>query len=491
MNLNIKKEFDRILLVRLVSKDIIDSVNHPYGYRFPFMLKYIEALLKKESRYRVEFIDTLIRPMSLGRLLEFSQDWLPRVIVIFSTTRESELTLKYATSIKKNNRETIIICIGQDATARPEKYIFDNSPIDIVLLGEAEIEVLNLIRNLKDGFDLGKLKKFYLCAAPFIVSKLDELPFPDTTLEELKKYFHIYPLNIKKRLVWGHILSSKGCPYSCIFCSQIIRESFGKEVRSRSACNVVDEIEYLIKRGANIVIFDDDNFTTSENHVINICNEIQKRKLKIIWTAHARIDNVTFDLLKTMRNAGCVLLRFGIESASNRILKILKKTDCNNWIQQSKEIFNFCKKLGINTVALFLIGNPTETKEEIKDSIKLARELEPDIIQVSLFTLYPGSEAFRQFEGDSNVLNTNKIYHYLVPEPALNLSALSSLELQEMHKVFYKDFLFNPKFLIEHFARYGLFYLYNLHILYRLLQITKYLIHFNSRKRYNLSDYLS
>lgn len=475
MNTKCKSRYTRVLLVRVVSS-VIDRVGFPRGYRPPFPLKYMEALLK-EANYPVKLIDCLINPCPIDRLVETSLDWKPQLVVILSTTIDFECLLKYAQLLKDKGEGLLIVVVGQDVTARPKEYIFSKSPIDIALLGEPEMELLTLLRNLNKGEDIDRIKTDYLkhleTSEPQTVLNLDELPFSNYSPIELRKYSFPYPLRVKRRVRWGHILSSRGCPYQCIFCSQTIRESYGEEMRLRSPHNVVDELEYLIKIGANVISFDDDNFTTSTKHVLSICNEIRRRRLKINWIAHARVDNLDFDLLKAMKNAGCILLRFGIESGSKRVLRILKKTESEDWINQSKKVFHITKKLGIGTAALFIVGSPTETKEEIGESIKLAKELDPDLLQVSYFTPYPGSSAYREFQPSiDNKMRVPSMYHYASSE--FNPSSLGPKELRDLYKAFYKEFLLRPGFAIRHLLRYKFFYLFNSRILYRLLKITTY-----------------
>lgn len=460
--------YTRILLVR-VSSPVIKDIGFPRAYRPHFTLKYMEALLKEEN-YLVGFIDSLISPHATDGLAESSLKFDPQVIIAAVTTVDSEYFLEYARLLKEKNNNLVIIAIGQDATWRPEKYRYLGSPVDMVLPGEPEAELLKILKALNKG---GYPKNRQI-ETPLLVEDLDALPFPKYSRGELRKYSFLYPLRMKKALRWGHILSSRGCPYKCIFCSQVIRESYGEKVRLRTPGNVVDEIEQLINSGANIIAFDDDNFTTSKAHVSSICDEILSRGIRIKWIAHARVDNLNFELLEKMKNAGCTLLRFGIESGSERILKILNKTDdADNWVRKSKEVFKIAKKLGIDTVALFIIGNPSESREEIGESIALAKDLDPDILQVSFFTPYPGSEAFDKFGSFVKTMEKNlSMYHYF--SCGNYTSNLNQKELSLMHRNFYKDFIFRPDFLIRHFLKYKFFYLYNSDILCRISGIMKY-----------------
>ena len=224
-----------------------------------------------------------------------------------------------------------------------------------------------------------------------------------------------------------------------------------------------------MRMGVNIISFDDDYFTMSSKHVEGICWEIKKRKLNIKWIAHARVDNISASLLQTMKEAGCILLRFGIESGSKRIIKIFEKTDASmDWIEKSKDAFRISKDVGIPTVALFIIGSPTESAEEVKESIKLAKDLAPDLIQVHYFTPYPGSASYKQFKSKLDKDNLLEMHHYKLP--IVNLSNIEWKVLERLQLTFYREFLLRPEFFFQHLIKYIRFYFYNRYIFFRLLK---------------------
>lgn len=474
MVIKIKKNIKKILLVRPVA-ELIHTVGHPRDIRIPFLLKYMESLLIREGSYNTYLIDCMANHMDFEKLINLSIEYLPDIVILSSTTLEYSLTLRYAYLLKKS-LDAIFILVGQDATASPERYIYSESPIDIVLRGESELSFMKLLQAINYNEDVSQIEG--LCMRNYshpylaIVRNLDDLPFPVFSREELRRYVFYYPLPVAKKIIWGHMLTSRGCPYNCIFCSQLIRESYGNEVRLRSHSNIVDEMLYLKEQGANVIAFDDDNFTTSKTHIIGICEEIIRRNLKIMWSAHARIDNCDKDLLKIMKEAGCVLLRFGIESGSEKIIRILEKTkDTINWIERARDVFKIARKINLSTAALFLIGNPLENKKDIERSISLAKELNPDLLQVCFFTTYPGSPAYEKFKIKISSEDIKEMYHYRPPK--LNFSNISTNELQNLYKKFYRKVLFKPKYIVNHIARYGLFYLYNKDIFSKLFTLRK------------------
>lgn len=463
-------------MTRLVSK-VIAEAGHIRDVRIPFTLKYIQALLCNKEKYSVKFLDNMLSGAPFDKVLDDSVRFCPDIAVILATTLEQELVIKYASEIKKT-KDCFVLVIGQDASFSVDKYIYKGSTIDAVIRGECELSFMEFLDNFEKGTEYNFVVGFndisHLSETIALVENPDVLPFPIYNKEEIFGYKLFYPLALAKRIVWGHILSSRGCPYDCLFCSQTIRESYSKKIVFRSVDNIVDEIEYLKAHGVNVIVFADDNFTTSRGHVISVCREIIRRKLRIHWTAHARIDNCDKELLKIMKKSGCILLRFGIESGSEKVISTLKKTNISDWIGKSKEVFKYLSELRIPALAMFLIGNPGETEEDIRKSVKLTEELDPDFLQICFFTPYPGSAAYVQFKDKLDLLDTKVLYHY--NNPPISFSEVKTAELAKIYVQFYTRFYLKPAYLLKHFLKYGLFYLFNFDVFNKLFLMYKKVI---------------
>ena len=468
-----KRIIHKVLLLRPVS-GLVHGFGHPRDIRIPFPLKYIEALLRKKRELVPYFIDCMANYMDFDMLLKTILKFSPDVILVYPTTQEYSMTLELSRKIKKSI-DLIIVAAGQDATACPERYVIGDSPIDLVLRGECELSFMELLKRLENAQDLSGVEGIYsrdfIQTDPAIVKDPDCLPFPEYKTSDLKAYTYYYPLPFGRPVIWGHVLSSRGCPYDCIFCSQTIRESYGKEVRCRNPVAVVDEIEYLQKNGANVIAFADDNFTTSRSHVLGLCEEIKKRGISIAWSAHARVDNCDEDLLSAMKDSGCIFLRFGIESGSERIIKLLRKTGIENWAQKAESVFKAARRAHISTAALFLIGNPSENREEVLESLSLAKTLDPDLVQVCFFTPYPGSPAYEQLKDSIDLSDILNMYHY--QPPFLNFSQIPNNEMRQLYKLFYRDFLLRGSYVLRHLRTYANFYLNNRQVFFTLFNMRK------------------
>ena len=459
-----RKQVESVLLLRL-RLAMLEGSFHPINFRPPYSLKYVESLLLQSRAASVRLIDQRITNLNFFDILGVFREIRYDLVVIDVSTLNSKESLKFCELIRggKQNCKTVLIGIGQEISANAQTYstlgIFD-----ILIAGEAEVEIFSIIERLNEGISIDEIKEYYKHHDRFgkelTVADLDELPYPVYSREDFKGYSYVYPLKLSKRIVWGNVLSSRGCPNACIFCSQITRESYGKKLRLRSAVSVVDEIEYQHALGANMIAFTDDNFTTSVLHVESICREIKSRNLNIKWAAHARVDEVDRSLIRLMKDAGCILLRFGIESGSKRVVEFLGKTrNPDSWFLQSKEAVAQAKSLGISVACLFIIGSPTETSEDIRESVAFAKELSPDVIQVAYFTPFPGSQFYTRIKGGVDEQTISWMYHY--NKPLINFSAMEDSELNNAQALFYKSFLLRPSFIFSHFRDHFLFYVFN------------------------------
>ena len=196
-------------------------------------------------------------------------------------------------------------------------------------------------------------------------------------------FFRFIPPHTKT----ASIFTSRGCPYSCTFCHNTWRDA---PWRFNSPERVVLEIEQLIKTyGAGALFFIEDNFFVSKSRVQKICGLLREKKINIIWAANARVDNIDLETLQIARDAGCREVIFGFESGSQRILDILNK---KTTVEQNKRAIELCNEAGIIPAGSVMIGNPTETIEDIRATQQFLREVDTKSIGVSITTPFPGTE---------------------------------------------------------------------------------------------------
>ena len=468
----------KVLLLR-VSSPVDKDVDHPQFFDPPYPLKHLQAGLAKYRDPDVHILDCWIRTMDVDQMLKHADQVGPDLVVVSASSFDLEVANRYVTELKRRAKAPLVVGIGQGyylmrdfCEGRLEEY-------DAILLGEPEQEFFRLfdwIRKAGSGDDEWREKywQYYDRGKRFMVQDPDKLPFPFYTPEELHAYRSIHPVQVSQRVTWGFLTATRGCPHGCMFCSEVMRVSIGRRLRSRSPANVTDEMEHLARQGANICSFQDDSFSANRHFVGALCEELISRKSQMPWMARARVDELDYDLLALMKRAGCMMLGIGVESGSQRIIDGMRKCrKTRPWRGMCRQVFRWTRALGIGTNAYYVIGNPTETREEIEQTIRFAMELDADSIQVHFYTVYPGSAAWEKYKHQVGDYQPGQMFHY--SSPSFTLAAVSPGELEALRSQFYRRYLFRLGFALKHLRRHGTFYLHNPDILWRLLGIRKVL----------------
>ncbi|MDD5675573.1 MAG: radical SAM protein [Chitinivibrionales bacterium] len=287
-----------------------------------------------------------------------------------------------------------IVCIGgPHATVMPRQTL-EVTGADYAIVGEGEQSLTELVLALGRGENgsaiagvLGKGQST-LTARPFFKS-LDELPFPAWDQINPRTYPKAPHGGVVRKFPVAPVISTRGCPFSCSFCAS--PRIWRNTIRFRSAPNVVDEIEMLVRDfSVREIHFEDDNFTLKEEHAVLICEEILRRKLNICWALPngIRVDAVAPPLLRLMRRAGCYSVAFGIESGSQKILdNIGKKTD----LARMRAAITMAARAGLITQAFIIFGLPGETAETIKETMDFVMAAPLHKAQFLLLDVLPGS----------------------------------------------------------------------------------------------------
>lgn len=341
------------------------GTKRPDNNSAPVGLCYIQAYLDSKG-IKSKIFD--LEGSLVEKFMEEFMQYKPEIVGITCFTDNRTFVFSLVKKLKEINSKTIIVLGGHHADAMADQ-ILKNFPVDYIVKGEGEIAFYDIVKN--------KPKEKIIVGKP--VSNLDELPFP--SYRDLN--MHQYKWEGKPSY---DLVTSRGCPFSCTYCSS--SEFWGHKWRFRSPKNVVDEIESVVKKGITHFRIVDDNFTMDKNRAIEICKEILKRKLKIEFWIQSRVSSVDYELALWLKNAGCYLIAFGIESGSNEILKNINKMYS---LKQIYSACNACKGAGIKINAYFMVGNKGETWKTINESAKVIRNIRPDTIGVSIMQIYPGT----------------------------------------------------------------------------------------------------
>jgi len=422
---------------------LLNPPNKGYYYKLgafypPLGIAYISSMLKKAG-HETKIIDMNIQKFDYRKKNYDDYD----LVGISVDTVRSNIAYKIAKHIKTKN---VKVVLGGPHASAEANEILKNQIADYVVIGEGEKSFLDLVESLENGelypeipgIAYMKRDELKVFQSKFI-NDLDSIPFPDRESLPLK----LYRTKFDGKTATS-IITSRGCPFDCEFCSA--SQFMGIKWRKRSVDNVMEEIKMLAKKlGYRSLIFFDDNFTMDPKRVIKISEEILKNDLRISWWAFSRADEVIGheDMIEAMSKAGCKMLFVGFESASDDVLKEYgKKLTSSIALSVSKIL----KKYKIDLFASFIFGALGDTVESINKTVKLAKKLGASIVQFSILTPYPGTRLFNKLKNNLITKNyelfdaTNLVFKH----PNFSPENLKKIFI----KAYYKVYL-NPKLLFK------------------------------------------
>lgn len=356
-------------------------------------LAYLAAVMKK-SGYSVDIIDCIAEKINWNQFKDILKREEPRYVVVNVITSIITNDL-YATYLAKTIGAKTI-AIGPHLTYLPKETLEKYPSLDFGIIGEAEITIKELIDCCEKRADLQKVKGVvFRCHEEITVTperefinNLDDLPFPLHELLPIKKYSLPF---IGK--AYTFVLSSRGCPYYCTFCRQPIM--WQRQVRSRSAKNIFEELKYTKSLGINNFMFHSDTFTIDRDIVIKLCQLMIDAKLELRWCCNSRVDTIDEEMLGWMKKAGCWMIMLGIETASDEILQNVKKGGKATAGVAEKAV-RMIKKAGIKVWGYFIVGLPGESRQTIKETIKFSKRLPLDLVNFAVGAPYPGTEFYQR-----------------------------------------------------------------------------------------------
>ena len=352
----------RILLINLPKEGETKDFTTPeylltdFSYYPPLGLLAIAAGVDK-SKHELKVLDTAVKGMTIKDTVKYILQYNPDILGISIPTRRL-YACKAITKAIKHFKPNLKIIVGGPHLNRFPKETMEWGTVDFALTGFCENTFSQFIETIENNGDLEKVPDLYYKKNKEIISSpvgekpiiLDDFPFPDRSLIDLDDYKTAID---KDKMTTMY--SSRGCPFRCIYCD--VQE---KSFHYRSAKKIVDEFEEILKLGIKEVYIFDDTFGVLRARIIEMCEEILKRGIKIKWSARARVYPFDDELAKLMKKAGCLRLHVGVESLDPEILKFMKK---GITLPQIKNFFELCKKYKIETLAYFITGFPNEPKE--------------------------------------------------------------------------------------------------------------------------------
>jgi len=419
----------------------------------PLGLAYLTSALKNAG-HEVLVVDVRAEKPDDRLIIERIRAFSPRIFGVTSNTCQIREAAALINLVKQNFPHITTVLGGPHVSALPERTMTEQPAIDIGVVGEGEVTITELCSALGSGSPLTKIPglvfreqgNIVVTQPRCLVEDIDALAFPDR---------NAFPIDIYNRHVIEYkakpitsIITTRGCPYQCVFCSKSV---FGSKERLRSAANVIAEMRVLIdEQGYRELHIIDDNFTYDLERARDICNEIIARRWKVHFSLPngIRVNNFDDELAALLRKAGFYSLWFGVESGDPEVLKLIKK---GIHLDQVRKAVAIAKKHGFFTGMYFVIGLPGSSPKSEKMSLDLAQELEPDVVGVGIFTPYPGSELY-----DSGSASNWDHYRHDFAEHRFTGAQFDEKYILEQFDLLSQGFYFRPAYYVNLIRRHGM-----------------------------------
>lgn len=421
------------------------------GMQMPPLNELYATTHARQPGLTVEFLDAQIQPERYRRLLESNLDDL-LAVVIMSSTQSFRRDVATLGEFKASNPGIKGILFGSHPTFMAS-FCLREPEVDFVIQKEAEETLRQLLGALLRGEPLAAIPGLGYRETDGGIRvnphraflDMDALPIPDRSLlPPGVDYFN----PAVKRLPYTTMITSRGCPGQCTFCTAPF--FYGNKARVRSADNVLNELREVIRLGYKEVFFRDETFTAYKARNRKICEGMIREKMDLTWIANGRVDMIDRETMVLMKEAGCHMLKFGVETGSDAILRnYAKGTTCD----QARQVFRMAHETGLDTHAHVMFGGPGESAATIDETIRFTKELDPTTVSFGIITPYPGTPLFERVAAvhpeikdgsDSNMENLHVSGFY-----SEALCGLDSAYLSRRVVGAYRAFYLRPSYLFK------------------------------------------
>jgi len=365
-----------------------DYVDSNRGHTPPMGLLYVQAACER-SRHESIFLDADLEGWDHEEAARQALSHNPDLVGLQAMTFTLPDAYLVAKAIKRVNPKVKVLIGGPHPTIYPTETVALDA-VDFAFAGEGEIGMIQFLdafhdsewRSAVPGIACKRNGRVYFTPSAGYIKEMDIIPFP----ARRSSPYHRYSSVLAERNPITIMITSRGCPFNCIFCNRM-----GRKYRYHSPNYILAEIDEIISLGIREIFVHDDTFTLRRNRVEAICRGLIERGHDIAWEARTRIDCVDEELLALMRRAGCHRLSFGVESGSEHVLEKMRK---GIDLERVEKVFSWCRREGIITLADFMIGNLGETIEDIDKTLDLMKKINPDYVQFSICSPYPGTPLY-------------------------------------------------------------------------------------------------
>ncbi|NQT88876.1 cobalamin B12-binding domain-containing protein [bacterium] len=425
-------------------------VDEERGFNPPLGLLLLAAVLEQRSDHDVAIIDAQAEGLSYEALEARVAAEAPDLVGVTAMTFTLVDVIHSVAAARTAAPDCKVVLGGPHVHLYPRETL-ELPGVDFAIMGEGEHSLLALCDRLGQpdlwhevpGMAWFRDGEFMQNPLGDLIEDLDALPFPARHLTDVSRYSSI----LAKRQPVTTMFTSRGCPFQCAFCD---RPHLGKRFRARSAQSVVDEFQACVELGIPEILVYDDTFTIKKQRVFDICEEIQRRGLDVGWDIRARVDTVDEPMLRALKAAGCERIHYGVEAGSDKFMKVLRK---GITVEQARTAFRLTRKVGIGTLAYFMVGIPGETPDDCRQTMRLARELDPDFVHITILTPFPGTAIYRQALAEG-VYDTD---HWLAfakdPQPGFSplywTREMGREQLESLVNEAYKSFYTRPRYILR------------------------------------------
>lgn len=419
----------------------------------PIDLAYLAAMARKAGAM-VRIIDYPALGQGLDAFVRDVHKWTPHYLVFNTTTATVHDDLHICELAKESDRDIVTIGKGEYLTIFGEEILSRNPLLDVILLGEPEYALFDIIagKALKDVAGIlcrsstgSELPLVFRTAERPLSDDLDALPFPARDL--LNNTLYRSPETGNQLTV---IYANRGCPARCIFCPAGHLSNY--RLRLRTPKNIVAEIEECVNHhGTQEFLFHGDTLTMNKRWVVELCQLICEKGLRIRWGCNSRVDTIDDERAEWMKRSGCWVVAFGVESGVQELLQKMKKTTT---LEQAREAIRICQRHGLRTHAFYVIGLPWETRDTLKQTFKFIRELDTDFFDINIAYPLPGTE-FYDIAVREGLLQTEQLHQGSYAHAVVRTYSLSPEELTRWRKRALLRLSLRPSYILRTLQRAG------------------------------------
>jgi len=419
------------------------------GKYFPLGIGYLASYIR-EAGHSVKIFQPSMDEAYDRELKEIIASFAPSIVGISVMTPSYPLAVEICNIIKSKDKEIITVLGGHHVSAVGKEVLEQSENTDFAVIGEGEVTLHELVQALElDTTDYAGIKglawrdnggSIHVNESRELIADIDSLPFPARNLVDMDQYrLHSY---IDFGTKSATMVTSRGCPYKCAFCSSWL--TMGAKYRFRSVESIMSEIRELVASGIDHIVFEDDTMALKRNRIEAICDAMIAMPNRPTWYCLTRVDTMDYELAKKFKAAGCKMVNFGIESGSPEVLKLIGKKIS---LDRAVEAIAACRKAGLRTQCSFIVGFPIDTDNTMAMTYDIAKKIDPTIAIFFPLTPYPGTRMFDEFLDKSLIPKSVEDWHsYIMTDNKSGISLNAKYTGEQIKAIANK---YNRKFFVR------------------------------------------